>query len=92
MEIFTLEVQGNSYTKIAKQLNASGVPTRSGKGTLWAQSTIGQILKNRAYLGEACCTIGNEQFKRENAHQAILTETEFEATQYKVKNWKQTSQ
>lgn len=56
MEIFTLEVQGNSYTKIAKQLNDSGVPARSGKGTLWAQSTIGQILKNRAYLGEACCT------------------------------------
>lgn len=91
-QIFTLAAQGNSYTKIAKQLNDSGVPTRSGKGTLWAQSTIGQILKNRAYLGEACCTIGNEKFKQENAHPAILTEAEFEAAQHKGKSRKQAVQ
>lgn len=91
-QIFALAAQGNSYTKIAKQLNDSGVPTRSGKGTLWVQSTIGQILKNRAYLGEACCTIGKEQFKQENAHTAILTEEEFEAAQHKGKSRKQASQ
>lgn len=91
-QIFTLAAQGNSYTKIAKRLNGSGVPTRSGKGTLWAQSTIGQILKNRSYLGEACCTIENEQFKRENAHPAILSEEEFEAAQRKGKSKKQAAQ
>lgn len=91
-QIFTLAAQGNSYTKIAKRLNDSGVSTRSGKGTRWAQSTIGQILKNRSYLGEACCTIGTEQFKRENAHPAILTEVEFEAAQRKGKSRKQAAQ
>lgn len=42
-QIFTVASQEDSYAKIAKDLNDSGVPTRSGEGSLWAQSTIGQI-------------------------------------------------
>lgn len=89
-EIFLLATQGNSYAKIAKHLNDSAVSTRSGGNTMWAQSTIGQILKNRAYMGEGSCKIGNEKFTKQDAYPAILTKEEFEAAQHTRKSKKKT--
>ncbi|MEG1946511.1 MAG: recombinase family protein [Lachnospiraceae bacterium] len=88
-EIFLLATQGNSYAKIAKHLNDSAVSTRSGGNTMWAQSTIGQILKNRAYMGEGSCKIGNEKFTKQDAYPAILTKEEFEVAQHSGKHRKQ---
>lgn len=79
--IFKLAVEGLSNAKIAKHLNDNGVPTRSGGTSMWAQSTIGQIIKNRSYLGEASCRIGGKVFLKENAHPAILSKEKFEAAQ-----------
>ena len=79
--IFKLAAEGFSNAKVAKHLNDNGVLTRSGGTFMWAQSTIGQIIKNRAYLGEASCRIGGEVFLKENAHPALLNKEEFDAAQ-----------
>lgn len=79
--IFKLAAEGLSNAKIAKNLNNHGVETRNGGTSMWAQSTIGQIIKNRAYLGEAFCEIGGEVFLKENAHPSILSAEEFQSAQ-----------
>ncbi|WP_315722299.1 MULTISPECIES: recombinase family protein [unclassified Bradyrhizobium] len=48
--IFELFVNGNrSRTEIAAELNAKGV--RNARGKLWSMLTIGNVLRNEAYVG-----------------------------------------
>jgi site-specific DNA recombinase len=42
-----------SCRQIAKRLNASHTPTPSGKSQAWHPATVGSILTNRAYAGQA---------------------------------------
>lgn len=50
--VFADYVGGKSINGIVKDLNSEGVPTSTGKGR-WHKSQVGNILHNRAYLGEA---------------------------------------
>ena len=49
--MFKLSLQGFGYEAIAKQLNSEGNYTFQN-GTVWRSPAIGDILKNRAVLGE----------------------------------------
>lgn len=49
--LFQMAIDGVSISKIAKRLNAEGVP--SPKGSVWQPATISRILKNPLYYGEA---------------------------------------
>lgn len=49
-QIYDEYIEGNSYLKIAKNLNKKQVPTK--RGGKWASSTIKSILSNPLYLGK----------------------------------------
>lgn len=56
-QIFELYAQGNSATTIAKTLNRHGIQApavgrRKDALPVWSKDTIGDILKNRFYIGE----------------------------------------
>lgn len=48
--IFAMAIDGIGMTRIAKQLNSEGIPTRNG--ATWSQKTVRLILSNRTYIGE----------------------------------------
>lgn len=52
LEIFALHKSGHGKNKISRILNERGVPTFRARGKAWYQSTVGQILKNKAVFGE----------------------------------------
>jgi site-specific DNA recombinase len=53
-QVFTwYTVQGWSINAIARTLNATAVPTRSGTAR-WERSTVWGLLRNPAYAGHAC--------------------------------------
>ncbi len=49
--IYRLSAEGYGYTAICGELNRDMVPT-FGRSKLWAKSSVGKILVNRAVLGE----------------------------------------
>lgn len=51
--IFAAVLRGETLRGIAGRLNAEGVPTPTGRGCLWAPSTLHRILSNPVYAGEA---------------------------------------
>jgi DNA invertase Pin-like site-specific DNA recombinase len=51
-QIYNLFLKGMSYTQIARHLTEHGVPTPRGKCT-WSISTVGSILRNEKYRGDA---------------------------------------
>lgn len=58
-EIFELKASGLGYVAIARKLNARGEPTPRGRRnsngdivSVWTEATIGDLLYNRAVLGE----------------------------------------
>jgi site-specific DNA recombinase len=51
--IFVEAASGVSIRGIARALTRDGIPTPSGKSNKWDASSISQMLRNRAYKGEA---------------------------------------
>ncbi|WMJ90751.1 recombinase family protein [Anaerocolumna sp. MB42-C2] len=76
--IFSEVLEGKGTTKIAKDLNAEGIPSRKVKQ--WNASTINGILKNEKYVGDALYQkkYTDDNFKRHSNHG--------EKEQYLVKN------
>jgi site-specific DNA recombinase len=61
--IFQAVADGASLHAVAAQLNGEGVTTRRG-GKMWVQSTIGKIIQNPTYWGQA--PYGRQRRVREN--------------------------
>jgi len=51
--IFDEAANGNGQAKIAAGLTRDGIPTPTGKGSVWGQTTARCILKNPCYAGRA---------------------------------------
>lgn len=62
VNMFTWSAEGESLGAIARRLNASGVPTKSGKGQ-WSSATLYGILNNTFYKGEM--TWGLQETRRD---------------------------
>jgi site-specific DNA recombinase len=75
-EAFHKRALGMSFPAIAAFLDGQGVQPSAG-GPLWSAQGVRGLLRNRVYLGEA--RSGN--VVNRTAHQAIVTEAEFEAAQ-----------
>lgn len=71
---FSLRFEGRKLREIAEWLNERSKPTRGDK---WTPSTVGHMLQNRAYLGEAF----SGEFVCESAHPAIVRPDVFAAVQ-----------
>jgi DNA invertase Pin-like site-specific DNA recombinase len=50
VKIFERAASGKSYTTIARELQADGVPTQ--RGGPWGEGVIGQVIRNVAYRGQ----------------------------------------
>ena len=76
--IFKLAQEGNGCNKIARALEAEGIPAPKGK--TWYSSTVKDILSNVAYVGDLLLqkTYSDENFNRRN--------NKGEKKQYLVKN------
>ncbi|PWW02521.1 DNA invertase Pin-like site-specific DNA recombinase [Paenibacillus cellulosilyticus] len=82
LEVFHLFLnESMGQRNIAKTLNASGVPTKSGK-TIWDQSLISKMLKNAVYTGEIRLhrtqktDINRNRFKKIPLEEQIVTQDE----------------
>jgi len=66
--IFSKVLEGMGTSKIAKDLNADGIPPI--KGAKWIESTVNNILINEKYIGDALFqkTYTDEHFNRHNNH------------------------
>jgi DNA invertase Pin-like site-specific DNA recombinase len=73
--IFKLRGGGESYTGIARALNAAGVPSPSGRQ--WVVPTITAILKNEVYLGTV--VLGARRLP--DAHKPLVTLPQFRRAQ-----------
>lgn len=51
--IFDMAVSGKTIRQIAIALSEEGIPTPSGKNTIWRVSTVSTILANPFYIGKA---------------------------------------
>lgn len=51
--IFRSVAQGDAIRSIAGRLTLEGIPTPSGRGSVWRASTVGHILSTPAYMGYA---------------------------------------
>lgn len=67
-DVFRMRVEGNSWEKCAAYLAANGVKID--------RTSIGVLLRNRVYLGEAR---GPQGAVNPNAHQPIVTQAEWDA-------------
>lgn len=65
--IFRMATEGVRPWEIAKQLNASGVPTKTGK--LWHPLTIKRLVTNPAYNGETF--YGRERVRRQKGNERL---------------------
>lgn len=72
-EAFRMRSEGVQFGVIAAMLNDRGV--RTSYGGRWIGQTVGRMLRNRVYLGEARGQGGVAPLA--GAHQALVTETEF---------------
>lgn len=96
--IFDLYLSGLGKTAIAKELNARGIPSKSGG--LWYESVIGNILRNEKYVGDMRLQktfiadhISKRQVKNagqlpqyyvRDAHEAIIDRDTFERVQAEI--------
>lgn len=94
-KIFALYLEGRSTQEIADVVSETGIPTRDGNQR-WNTTTIGYILANEKYVGDALCqkTLATDSFpffKKRNAgekgqyyvdmtHPAIISRDTFERT------------
>ncbi|AJI20327.1 recombinase family protein [Priestia megaterium] len=80
--IFNMYLSGKGMKKIATELNAVNIPTKTGK--TWSDNKIGYILKNPTYVGTIRYNyrVHNDQyFEVENAVPAIIDRVTFEKVQ-----------
>lgn len=75
-KVFQLRARGKSYRELAEYLDSTGVKTSWGSPH-WSASSAGQLLTNRAYLGEA----RQGSIVNPEAHEPIVTEKEWQAVQ-----------
>ena len=80
--MFTLGQTGQSLSKIAEAINASGVTTRRGKP--FSKGTIAAILSNRFYVGEL--THAGQTIK--GNHTAIISKVQFGKVQAQLEKRK----
>jgi DNA invertase Pin-like site-specific DNA recombinase len=97
-EIFEKYAATGSIHLIAEWLNASGIPTRSGKK--WTSRSVEYILRNVTYTGTMHWTPGGTKMQSysdkitektifsESPHEAIIPADLFEAVQKKIENTK----
>jgi site-specific DNA recombinase len=82
-KMFTLKAEGQTLSAIASALK--GTPSPSG-GSKWPHSTLAQVLRNRAYLGEA----KHGPYANAQAHEPLVAASVFEVAQvarsYRVPN------
>jgi DNA invertase Pin-like site-specific DNA recombinase len=50
-KIFSMAAKGNGATAIAKQLNAEGTETATGRAKYWSAGTIKKLLKSQSVIG-----------------------------------------
>lgn len=97
--IFAEYLQGKGVFTIAKNLNASGIPTVAGGR--WQESTILNMLKNEKYKGDALLqkyytpdhlkkiTVPNngelDSYYIENNHPSIISEKQWDAVQQELR-------
>ncbi len=97
--IYKLFMEGKTPFGICRELEALGIPTPSGK-TKWSQTTIGSILTNEKYKGDALLqkrfttdflekkTKVNDgevpQYYVEGSHEAIIDADEWEMVQMEL--------
>jgi Recombinase/Resolvase, N terminal domain len=75
-ELFERRASGETLMALARTLEAHGVPTASGN-PVWSPATIGNLLRNRAYLGE----VGSGQHTRVDAHRPLVEESLWQRAQ-----------
>lgn len=80
--MFTLGQTGQSLSKIAEEINATGVTTRRGKP--FSKGTIAAILSNRFYVGEL--THAGQAIK--GNHTAIISKVQFGKVQAQLEKRK----
>lgn len=82
-QIFRMFGEGESYSKIARELNRLRIPSPQGK--LWRYQSIRGIIANEVYLGRMIqgkrCSREQDVVTVENTHDAIITEDLFEKAQ-----------
>ena len=93
--IFQMYLEDMKIQEIARALDAQGVPSpqvqmaqkkRLGVKTEWPVSTIRAILQNPLYIGK--CTLKLAKAKREMEVPPIVSESEFQEVQEKIKRTK----
>jgi DNA invertase Pin-like site-specific DNA recombinase len=101
--IFRLFLEGKTPAGICRHLDASGIPTPSGKQK-WSQTTVNSILRNEKYKGDALLqkrftvdfltkrtktnTGEVPQFYVEGSHTAIISPQEFDMVQAEIERRK----
>ena len=96
-EIFGMVLSGYGFSVIADELNARSIP--GPRGTPWLMSTVADICKNPAYIGDALFqkffvdesfrfrrNKGElDQFYHENHHEPIISRETFELAEQSVR-------
>jgi site-specific DNA recombinase len=101
--IFRLFLEGKTPAGICRHLEASGIPTPSGKQK-WSQTTVNSILRNEKYKGDALLqkrftvdfltkrmktnTGEVPQFYVEGSHEGIIAPHEFDLVQAEIERRK----
>ena len=93
--IFQMYLEDMKIPEIARALDAQGVPSpqvqmaqkkRPGVKIEWPESTVRSILQNPLYIGK--CTLKLAKAKREMEIPPIVSESEFQKVQEKIKRTK----
>ncbi|MBQ9662736.1 MAG: recombinase family protein [Oscillospiraceae bacterium] len=101
-DIFSMVLSGYGFAAIADELNARSIP--GPRGTPWLLSTVSDICKNPAYMGDVLYqkhyvddnfkfqrNKGElDQFYHENHHEAIISRETFELAERNVKQRERT--
>ena len=101
--IYKMYLEGYSIPGICKHLDSNGIPTPRKRGK-WSTTTIGSILKNEKYKGDAllqkCYTVDFltkkqkvntgevPQYYVENSHEAIIDRLDFDRVQAEIQRRK----
>jgi DNA invertase Pin-like site-specific DNA recombinase len=107
-QIFSLYLQGKTFNIIAKMLTERGVLTPTGQKIAWHPSTVGRILQNEQYKGDAVLqkhftvdfltkkhkiNMGEvPQYYVQNSHPAIVDPEVFDLVQSEIAKRKPYSQ
>jgi site-specific DNA recombinase len=76
-ELFARRARGATISELGEFLADVPPPTKERATGSWSHSTIAQILRNRAYTGDAA----HGEYSNPNAHPAIVTQAEYDAAQ-----------